>query len=172
MRLILVCNSPAGVKNMTQNLQVKMMIRLGDVNPGTFREQLGRKGHSISDWAHDMLYKTSAVGEPTDLNLVVRSNEELGFPDGCTVAETFDAATKLGLGRCPSEAGPQLLLQCEALPTEEDLLVAMDPIKDSCDNPHVYAIVRRDKRTWLHASNGEAINRYGGSTNWVFVRPE
>ena len=47
----------------------------------------------------------------TEINLVKVTVAELGFPNGATRAQIYEAALKQGLFLCPAEVGPQVRLQ-------------------------------------------------------------
>lgn len=134
------------------------------------RKELEKSGHRIGDWGTDILKKTDVAAEPAEVDLIVLSNAELGFPNGCTVAQTYEAAQKLGLELCPAEVGPQLRLQYKDQPMNEWLLVAMDPITGSDGNLNVFRVVRREGGSWLHGNGGHPDNPWSGDLRWVFVR--
>lgn len=148
-----------------------MTIQLGTHKSNKdLRKELEKTGHRIGDWGSDILKKTDVAPEPTEVDLIVLSNAELGFPNGCTVAQTYEAAQKLGLELCPAEVGPQLRLQYKDQPMNEWVLVAMDPITDSYGYLFVFNVVRDVDGSWLYGSRGHPDRRWYGDDRWVFVR--
>ena len=149
-----------------------MTIQLGTHKSNKdLRKELEKTGHRIGDCGGDILKKIDVATEPTEVDLIVLSNAELGFPDGCTVAETYEAAQKLGLELCPAEVGPQLRLQYTNQPMDEWLLVAMDPITDSDGVLCVFGVGRDGSGSGLEGSNGRPDGRcWYGDARWGFVR--
>ena len=148
-----------------------MTIQLGtNKSNQDLRKELEKNDHRISDWGSDILKKTDVATELTEVDLIVLSNAELGSPDGCTVAQTYEAAQKLGLELCPAEVGPQLRLQYTNQPMDEWLLVAMDPITDSDGTLSVFRVVRHEDGSWLIGYYGRPDRHWFGDYRWVFVR--
>jgi len=68
-------------------------------------------GNKISDWANDILGKTSLAKTETEIDLVKVTVAELGFQYGARYEDIIVSAKELGLDYCPAEVGPQLRLQ-------------------------------------------------------------
>jgi hypothetical protein len=105
-----------------------------------------------------------------ELDLVVVSVAELGFPDGATLKDIYAKAKTFDLELCPCEVGPQLRLQYMDQPNGEWLLVAMEPITDSDGDPRVFDVGRGGRGRWLRARYGYPGIVWSGSSRWVFVR--
>jgi pterin-4a-carbinolamine dehydratase len=137
-----------------------------------FRKALKKIG-DIGDRADDILGKPAFTASDTEseVELVVRSVEELGFKDGATREQIYNRAKEIGLDLCPAEVGPQLRLQCKDQPKGEWLLIAMEPITDSDGNLRVFLVGRGDGgEQWLHGNGGGPGDFWVGSGRWVFLR--
>ncbi|MBU0648581.1 hypothetical protein KJ969_00520 [Patescibacteria group bacterium] len=126
----------------------------------------------VSEFATDMLGKNgfAVASEQTEVELVVASVGELGFPKGATRREIYERAKELGLELCPPEVGPQLRLQYPDQPNGEWLLIAMEPIADSDGDPSVFRVGHDDGGRWLYGGYGDPGRRWGAGSRWVFVR--
>lgn len=138
-----------------------------------YRKAIEASGNRFSDWASDIIgrpeFKTAA--EECEVDLVVASNAELGFPQGATVKQTFDRAKELGLELCPNEIGPALLEHYQDQPVGEWFLIAMEPIAGSDGRLHVFRVGRDELALWLYARGGRPGSFWFGHCRWVFVRP-
>lgn len=138
-----------------------------------FRAALEAAGHKIGNWGSDIMGKKEFTVDDreTEVDLVVVSNADLGRPEGCTRAKTYELATKAGLLKCPAEVGPQLRLQYPDQPKGEWLLIGMDPIPDSNGNLRVFYVGRDGDDLWLISYDGGPDDHWDGDTLWVFVCP-
>lgn len=150
-----------------------MTIQLGTYKSNyDLRKDLVKRGHiiGVGDLASDILNKIDVASEPIEVDLMVLSNAELGYPNGCTIAKSFKAGKKLGLELCPAEVGPQLRLQYTDQLMGEWVLVAMDPITDSYGGLSVFSVARDGDGSWLVGRNGHPGRHWDGDFRWVFVR--
>ena len=161
------------VKNAKKfhNFPIFLSIQLGTHSSiNSLRASLSNCGHSIGDWANNILDKITLASTPTTLNLVVVSNADLGFSKGATFAETCAKAKEFGLDLCPAEVGPQLRIQYKNQPRGEWLIVAMEPITDSDGDLSVFDVKRDDDgRSWLDAHDGHPSNFWNADNRFVFV---
>jgi len=137
-----------------------------------FLKAMKDAGHEIGDWAKDIMEKPTFTvsAEETELNLVVVSVAELGFPDGATRKQIYDRALSI-MELCPPEVGPQLRLQYTDQLKGEWLLVGMDPITGSYGDLYVFYVGRDGGGgSWLHGSDGGPDFQWSGDNQWVFVR--
>lgn len=137
-----------------------------------FRKALNKIG-CIGDWADDILGKSAFMASDTEseVELVVRSVEELGFKDGATREQVYNRAKEIGLDLCPAEVGPQLRLQYKDQPKGEWLLIAMEPITGSGGGLDVFSVERNDGgRQWLSGRSGRPDYFWRGHNRWVFLR--
>jgi hypothetical protein len=134
------------------------------------RSELEKNGYQIGVRGGDILKKVKVAPEPTAVNLFFLSNAELGYPEGCTVSQTFEAGKCHGFETCPQEVGPQLFRQYTDRPMYEWLIVAMEPIEDSNGDLLVFVIqVDDEERPVLGGGNGDPDKEYFGDKLWVFT---
>ncbi|HEY9583978.1 MAG TPA: hypothetical protein VJI33_00105 [Candidatus Paceibacterota bacterium] len=156
----------------TFNLWRTIKLGTGLVTADDFRRALKAAGHHIGDWANDILGQCAftASTKETEVDLVVVSVSELGFPNGATRQEIYRKAQKLGLMLCSPEVGPQLRLQYPDQPLNQWLLIGMEPIAGSVGYLRVFSVGRLDDGSWLSSNFGDADNFWDGDSLWVFVR--
>jgi hypothetical protein len=80
----------------------------------------------------DAMFKARAIPlahDRKDVDLVVLSVAQLGFPREASRAEIFARAEQLGLELCSPEVGPLLRLQYAEQPIGEFLRIAMVPVR-------------------------------------------
>ena len=83
----------------------------------------------FGDYVIEMLKITELSKQERMLSLVVLSVNQLGYVKAQGLSKILETAEGFGLKRCPSEVGPQLLLQLGYLPFDVDITVAMTPIE-------------------------------------------
>lgn len=138
-----------------------------------FRKVINDAGIRISDWANKILDKPvfSVATERIDIDLIVVSVAELGFPKGATLRDIYAAAKKRGLELCPNEVGPQLRLQYKDQPEDEWLVIGMELITDSDGALYLFLVGHRDYDLWLSTDYdcpGDVWDEYD---RFVFVLP-
>ncbi len=166
------------VKLAERAFPVWKTIKLGNMGgmkiaADDFRVALTIGGFRIGDWANDLLgrpaFKTEA--KEREVDLVVVSVAELGFPNGATRKDIYRRAKELGLELCPAEVGPQQLrLQYKDQPMNEWLLIGMEPITGSDGSPNVFGVAHGGDGSWLDSGYGRPGRLWHGSDRWVFVR--
>jgi len=129
-------------------------------------------GHRLCDWSKDILRRMTVSGEipESDVEFVDATNAELGYFNGCTVAETYEAAAKIGLVLCHSEDGPLARMAYTEQPMNDWRLMAMEPISDSDGCRGVFFLGRSDDGSWLSGDIGDPDNFCLGFARWVFRR--
>jgi hypothetical protein len=136
-------------------------------------------GCRIGDWANDLTDQRGAVGEVgkfylvsemAEIPLYAASNADLGYPKGCTVAESFAALEGIGAKKLPPDGMLYLRLAYLNQPLGEWLLGYMDPIADSSGDPEVFYVGRNEDGLWLYSSFAHPENTYSGGAVWVFAR--
>ena len=155
----------------TFNLWRTIKLGTGLVTADDFRRALKAAGHGIGVWANDILGQRAftASTKETEVDLVVVSVAELGFPNGATRQEIYRKAQELGLILCPPEVGPQLRLQYPDQPLNERLLIGMEPITDSDGFPEVFGVERPGDGSRLYCYYSDAGNFCFGDRRWGFV---
>lgn len=153
---------------------VFMTVRLGTglTTADDFRRALSDGGFRLGDWGNDILGQPAftVAAEPTEVDVVVLTVADLGFPRGATRTEIYDKALSLGLELCPAEVGPQLRLQYPDQPNGEWFLIGMEPIVDSDGDPMVFYLGHRDDGRWLNASLGRPDDEWSSNSRWAFLR--
>ena len=122
----------------------------------------------IGDWGADILKKVEVAKEPTDIDIIVLSVAELGFPNGATRKDIYNKALSLGLQLCPAEVGPQLRLQYLDQPHGEWILIGMEPITDSLGRLKVLGVEHGDYDRWLYGYVGGPDGFWNGRGRWAF----
>ncbi|MEK7498721.1 MAG: DUF4114 domain-containing protein, partial [Patescibacteria group bacterium] len=107
-----------------------------------------------------------------DVELVKITPVDLGFKDGVAYGDILNRALGLGLSIAPAEVGPQLRLQYQDQPFNEDIYIAMDPIIDSDKvvAQAVFWLTRFENERILNFANGGLSVLWGGTKQLVFVR--
>jgi len=143
---------------------------------GTFRkvkqlrQALTDKEFRVSDYASDLMERMTLVAEPMTIDLYRATNAELGLTKGGTVAQSFEAITKVGGIKLPPEVGPYLRLNSPDQPMGEWELVYMDPIADRNGYPSVFHVGHDRDGLWLNGSIARPEDFYSAGIVWVFGR--
>jgi hypothetical protein len=149
------------------------VVKLGaHKNADSYRQALKKAGYEIGRWANDMMGHSNfkIIPKPVDVELVLVTVAELGFPDGATRKDIYEKALSLDLQLCPPEVGPALRLDYLDQPAGEYLLVAMEPIAGSDGALHVFNVAHDDGPRWLGSYYGNPGHVWDGSYRWLFVR--
>ncbi|MGH9541145.1 MAG: hypothetical protein ACRD2H_04605 [Terriglobales bacterium] len=115
-----------------------------------------------------MLEKIPFEETPREIELVLVTLAEFGFATCALYDKIYARARTLGLDIVPAEAGPQLWLAYPDQPTEERLLIAMEPITIHNGDLCVFAVKRGWDDLWLTTDRGTGV--YGAEGCWVFTR--
>lgn len=105
----------------------------------------------------------------SDVEFVKVSNAELGYPNGCTVEQAFEAAAKFGLELCCPEDGPLARIAYKDQPMGDWRLMAMKPIADSNGYPKIFGLKHNYLGLWLCCDKYPS-NFCNGNIQWVFRR--
>lgn len=135
------------------------------------RQALRKSGVRISDWGQNLLdsEKFDMAEQAERIDLASLTVAELGFPNGATTREIYEAAAKLGLELCPAEVGPRLRMQPDTEQTlGEYFAVAMEPITDSGGDPFVFFLHRGDVGPGLDAAFARPGSWWLPSHRFVF----
>ena len=141
-------------------------------NADEYRKAIKAAGGRISDWANDILGKPAftVADQPMDIDLVVVTVAELGFPKGATRADIYKRAAEFELEPCPAEVGPALREQYMDQPNGEWLRIAMEPIVDSYAAPNIFNVEHDDDDLWLNYNYAFPGSVWDADFQWVFVR--
>jgi len=156
-----------------KDFRIWKTVKLGGFrNTDEVRSALEEARMKIGDYANDILGKTPLESEESEVNLVVLSVAELGFPNGAEYGKICEAAKELGLELCPAEVGAQLRLQYADQPIDEWLIIAMEPIADSDGGLGLFDVVRYGSDLWLNGYYGHSDNFWSGHNRFAFVLPQ
>ena len=134
------------------------------------KQALTASGCRVNDRASELLKNITVCPVEVEVDLVVVSVAELGFPNGATRKEIYECAIEFGYKLCPPEVGPKLRLQYNDQPKGEWLRIAMEPITDSHGHTDVFVVDRAGGAHWLRADYGPPAYFWAGDYRWVFVR--
>jgi len=143
-------------------------------NVAGYRQALGATDPvcNISKWAGDITGKRAfAASIPQveeDVEFVCASNEELGYPNGATRFQSYEAGLKLGWKLCLASDGPEIRRHYLNQPLGEWKLIAMEPISDSDGDLKVFNIEHNDDGLWLNTNYDNPDNVWNASNHWVF----
>ena len=156
----------------TSTLKVWRTITLGaHKDADGLRSALKKAGCRTNNWANDILGKITLSPEKTEIDLVVLTVAELGFPDGARYDALCTSGKELGLHLCPAEVGPKLRLEYADQPKDEWLRIAMEPITDSDGRLRIFHVVHDERARWLDSYYGNPGSVWLSSHRFVFVRP-
>lgn len=152
-----------------------LTVRVGTLKTEPdLRQAILDAGCRIGDWASDLMkqpaFKAGIAQVEDDVDFVIASNTELGYLDGCTQAQTYEAGLKLGWKLCLPSDGPEIRRNYPDQPAGEWLLIAMNPIAGSDGDLRVFDVVRDGDDQWLSGSGGRPGGFWGGDRRWVFRR--
>lgn len=154
---------------MTKDVKVFKTIKLGTglMTADDFCQAFKRAGYRIGDWANALLSERAfqTASQATEVDLVIVSVADLGFPKGANGRDIYPKAQELGLMLCSPEVGPQLRLQYTDQPNGECLFISSDGDLD------VFYVERDDSGSWLHGKDGCPDCFWDGGDCWVFLRP-
>ncbi len=165
----------ARAKKRAQDLSIITRSPFATIKIGMFknvramRRALSDNKCRVSDYASELMDLMILAKEPMTLDLYRASNAELGLTQGGSVAQSFEAITKIGGVKLPAEAGPQYHLQNTNQKLDEWKLMYMDPITDNSGYLSVFS-VGHDRGMWLHGDNARPDGFYSAVHVWVFGR--
>lgn len=134
----------------------------------------------INDDAMNMIgrveFTRSISASEVEVDLVVLTTFELTSKlGGAEISHVLEGARRLGLAYS-AEVGPQLRWQYTDQPYMEELLVGMDPIRESlCLRLMVFRIIHEENGTgqWLKARRCDRGDKrlFAFDDKWVFIQP-
>jgi len=124
---------------------------------------------TMGDWMPALIEKAPPSQGQVRLGLVALTPADLGLPPRVTRKQIYDAALARGLALCPAEVGPALREQYTEQPEDEELLVAMEPIKNSVGTPVVFNLGRHGDALCFRALSGSPGIQWAPRFRWVFV---
>lgn len=129
-------------------------------------------GNRLCDWGKDILRRMTVSGEipESDVEFVDATNAELGYPNGCTVAQTCEAAAEFGFELCRPEDGPLARIAYTEQPMNDWRQMAMKPISVSSGSRGVFSLGRLGDGSWLCSHDGFPGRFCRGDVRWMFRR--
>ena len=161
----------------TTEFKVWKTIKLGTglINANGFRKAIEDAGMRIGDQANNILGKKefTVFKEPTEVNLVVLTVAELGFPKGAKLKGIYQAAKKRGLELCSAEVGPQLRIQYPDQPMGEwiVIVIGMEPIATSVGSLRLFIVGHYGTGQWLDGRCDSPGLVWRAVCHFVFVLP-
>lgn len=152
-----------------------LIVRVGTLKTvAELRQAVIAADCQISGWADGIVnqpaFKAGIVQVEEDVEFIFASNAELGYPQGCTRAQTYEAGLKLGWKLCfPSDA-IEIRRHYLDQPNGEYILIAMEPIADSDGCLSVFGVARLVGDRWLDASDSRPGRVWGAGARWAFRR--
>lgn len=135
---------------------------------------LAEAGVALNEHAETLLaHPEFDAPEARDVVVAMQRVEELGLPEGGTLAEVIGAARDLGLEPCPLIAGPYLRLAKMGQPEAPDpvlsagraptgaILVVSEPISQDVEVPKGFYLRVVDGQRWLRGYRSDDTYAYG-----------
>ena len=148
-------------------------IQLGThKDASTLLGAMKNEGLKVSDYSKDIMGKPdfTVASEQTNIQLVLVSVAELGYPKGARRDAIYKRAIQFGLSFVPAEVGPQLRRQNKGQSKGEWHLTAMEPITDSDGCLGVFGVEHDHLGgLWLSTNDGSPGRFWDGCVVWVFA---
>ncbi|HLB31972.1 MAG TPA: hypothetical protein VJL27_00250 [Patescibacteria group bacterium] len=151
-----------------------LTVRVGTLKTAeAMRQALRGANCRTSVLAGDMMnqpaFAAGIVQEEEDVNFVIAYNAKLGYPEVCTVTQTYEAARKRGWRTCEPPDAVYLRLATPDQPEGEGFFVATDPpITDFDGYLRVFSVVHDSDGCWLGGDYGRPGHLWGGHYRWAF----
>ena len=113
-------------------------------------------------------YKDTIISPFKELKLVDILIADLGFKEGATYAEICAKAIRQGLRLSPIGAALKLCLQHYYSLKSEWRYIAMDPLKDSFENPAIFKVQHNKEKSCLNAVCGFSYRYFNSSSIFKF----
>ena len=136
--------------------------------PERAEKALQSKNIWLSNYAGDLLRKTTFSQEQKRYDLVQFTVAQLGFSQGVTIQEIYTKAKELGLELCPAEVGPQLRLSYSGTDWK---IIAMKPMVDRDGYPCVFNLLTGGAGLRLYAIGARPDGGWNPDDQFVFLRP-
>lgn len=137
----------------TGEFSVYLEIETGGKSKNDLLAEMKAGGHSVSDWAKDIMSKDDwKPGEKQTVKFARAKISELGFTKNPTTAQIWARIEELGHSLCEPQDGPAIRRDLKDQPRGDAFWVAMKRIADSGGGPSVFYVERRDDgKSWLYA---------------------
>lgn len=157
-------------------------ITLGGESLESLKSAMTDLDMKISKYIGNMLEKIKMSDMPEDVELVILSISQLGFPKGAKRIEIYATAEEiangakpgkaqeLGLDLAPAEAGPQLCRAYSDQPQDNWILIGMEPIIGSDGCPEIFGVNHYGAERWLSRfDDGGLANYWAGDNRFAFL---
>lgn len=151
-----------------------VMLQIGGQPREALLRALAEAGVALNEHAETLLaHPEFDAPEARDVVVAMQRVEELGLPEGGTLAEVIGAARDLGLEPCPLIAGPYLRLTKMGQPEAPDpvlsagraptgaILVVSEPISQDVEVPKGFYLRVVDGQRWLRGYRSDDTYAYG-----------
>lgn len=157
-------------------------ITVGILSVDALRMALEAQGVQLNERAETLLARDEMATPVVTLDLVTSTPAALGFPEGATLPNFYDAAIAAGLQLCPLATGAYLRLvhqETESLdpelhrhrPPDESLTVASPILDPSFEVPKGFYLRTVDGVRWLRGHRCDDEYVLPPSTVFVFALP-
>ncbi|MEJ8302300.1 helicase [Saccharibacillus sacchari] len=163
---------------------IRRTVEIGGVSKKELLQQLSTRNVSLNAYAEQLFaderFTTSEV-ERTLLT-VERSVEELGFPEGATLPQVFEQASKLGFAPCPLELAVHLRLRytdqedggSASVPGSNQaparsITIASEPLSEDDEVPKGFYLRKIEGTLWLRGYRCDAEHVWQGEDRFVFA---
>lgn len=136
--------------------------------------------YQISDYAVNLIvhpeFAGSIVRAEEDIDFIIASNVDLGYPLGCTREQSYKAGIEdFGFDLCEASDVMDIRFSYLNQPKGEWLLLAMEPITSAedeqniaLDEHNIFLLSCDEQALWLGAGFGHPDHFYDGKTKWIF----
>ena len=123
--------------------------------------------------AHELLHEKGfeVEQEERQVNLIVRSVEQLGFTSIESYERICARAEKRGFELCPAELGPSLAVQSGARLSPDVLYVGMQPMTDESGLRAIFGVGTLEGRVVLKGVYSAPRQLWNLQTRFVFMKP-
>ncbi len=166
------------------SLGIQRTVEIGSVSKKELLRQLSKQNVSLNAYAEQLFaderFTTSDVRRM--LLTAELSVGDLGFPEGTTLPQVFEQASKLGFALCPLELASHLRLQY----TEQEdggslsvpgsnqapigsITVASEPLSENDEMPKGFYLRKIDGTLWLRGYRCDAEHVWQPEDRFVFI---
>jgi hypothetical protein len=161
----------------SQGFKIWKTIKIGDFKDWKKAHQkLEKAGIKNNILFRGVLEKIPFVRNKAKVDIMLFSLAELGLDSvsnrahGVEYEEICERAKQLGLLMCPAEVGLQLRLQYKKQPLGEWIVIAMEPIIGSDNEPKLFIVGRNNIGLWLNCDYyNKADDFWSGERRFAFV---
>lgn len=166
-------NIRVGTQEYVMLIEKTIKLGTGLRTAGDFHRAFKQAGMEIGELEYNIFRQAAFTTSDTevDVDLVVTSVADLGFPDGCDRRAIQARALQRGLQLCSAEVGPQLRLQYLDQPDGEQIIIGMNAIYALNRHYNFFALTNEDGRLRLE-SYSWPDSHWTARHRFVFVRPQ